>query len=588
MREPLDTEQRIPRLNRTSAQVSAYERTPGVLSLPGTVWAFGSEAVKASELYGSLTGRPHQTCENLKELTNVSGNDVVLCTTRYLTSSFMHSLCIHGDRIGMPGLICAPSESALEEVCRQRIRQIVQKRPNSNRRVFVYTSLDFKMASRGSDIHVSRAQSRETLPALLSSGADVLSIFGHSNGIDLALPDRQFACPFVTASAATDLLSPPCQSEGICLRFQNRPTIEAAREAGGVVPLSILRAQILFLASCGVVKVHDGCVDPSYGLAAALLRFADFGVLITTWRTEVTIPGCFNSLINDLSSGMQAGQAVHRFNTSDVGKELGSSLCVVGDPCFALSNGDPFHPIPTLGADHAKESAARLEGPKHKAELLRLFVLRAHSCDPKVGIPLAEKLKTVGNSALHSPLTDISEFSNIDSEVLDFFGADPHFAKLFGELAHVDQVDENGICGSCLGPARIFAISFPGYDVKPLRLVGCPCCEDSSILPLGWSLRLNVADLKDGIVSVEGVPEDAQIRLCLSNVWKESALYFIWRRDGTQLPPFRIPKWIPNIPFECRILVARRLELASIGFNLRLLPDGKYATGFAADRTNEC
>src|SRR6202050_2621215 len=578
----METGQRIPRRNRSSIPALPRELTLGFLSLPGTVWAFGSEAAQASELYGDLTGPPHQICENPRELTKVSGNDVVLCTTRHLTSSFMHSLYVQAARTGTPGLICAPSESALEEVCLQRFRQFVQQRPELSRRIFVYTSLDFKMATRGRDIFISGAQSRETLPSLLSSGADVLSIFGHSNGIDLSLPSRLYACPFVAGSAAPGLLKPPCQSDGICLRFHSRPTIEEAREAGWIVPLSILQAQILFLASCGVVKVHDGCIDPSYGLAAALLQQANFGVMVTTWRTEVTRPGCFNSLINNLSSGIPAGHAVHRFNTSGLAKDLGTSLCIVGDPCFALGKSGLFDPIPILDPDKPTKPAAVLEKPKGKAELLRLAVLRANSCDPILGIPLAERLGALGDLTSNSAF-GVPEFSELDSQILDFLNQDPHLGRFFGDFAQIDSVNENGVCGSCLGPARVFSISFPGYDVKPLRLLGCPCCEESSVLPLGWDLRLNVADLKDGVVSLEGVPEDAQIRVCLPNIWKEPVIYFTWRREDRQLPSFHIPKSIPSIPFECRILLARRLELASIGFNLRLLPDGKYATGFAVD-----
>src|SRR5436305_3101162 len=185
--------------------------------------------------------------------------------------------------------------------------------------------------------------------------------------------------------------------------------------------------------------------------------------MVATWRTEVTRPGCFNGLMNDLSSGIPAGLAVHRFNTSGLGKELGTSLCIVGDPCFALTKGGLFDPIPVLDADKPTRTAAVLEQPKHQAELLRLAVLRANSCDRMLGISLAEKLRALVDLTSNSAF-GVPEFSELDSQILDFLSPDPHLGRFFGDFAHIDAVNENGVCGSCLGPARIFSISFPGYD----------------------------------------------------------------------------------------------------------------------------
>jgi len=114
------------------------------------------------------------------------------------------------------------------------------------------------------------------------------------------------------------------------------PSIDDAQRKGWIVPLTALRAEVGIILGCSMLRLRDGVIDPAYGFAAAMLRQADFGVLVTTWRMEIIRD--VNSLINDICSGTMVGVAVRAYNTSPMANRLKSQPLLVGGPLFRTAS----------------------------------------------------------------------------------------------------------------------------------------------------------------------------------------------------------------------------------------------------------
>jgi hypothetical protein len=316
---------------------------------PGVVWALGAEAVAAAKEYAYFTRRANQQCDNLREL-DASSCDVIVCATIDLTAPLLYELSRDRAGSGIPGLICARNSSELIEVCRRQARKL-DRLPIIPRRVFVYAGLDFAITERGTDVIIGGAVTPDDLRRVLSSDAAILTICGHSDGIDLRLSFSQIACPFLDSPTHEHPgFLPPCKVLDQCIRFPVRPQIAAASKAGWILPLQILRAEAAIISACHVVRLSDGVIDPAYGLAASLLRQSDCGVIITTWRKELaTSDGShLNPLINDLCSGTSVGMAVGAFNASSAARRADLRLCIIGDPCFAIAPHQSFSQLPTV------------------------------------------------------------------------------------------------------------------------------------------------------------------------------------------------------------------------------------------------
>lgn len=553
-----------------------------IIVLPGVVRGLGHDASAAAAFYANLTGRPYQLHVSVDDL-ETNSHDVVVCSTAQLTVALIHKLFVTGDARGAPGLICAPNAADLMEVCRQQALRFIRRQHTPPKRVFLYPTLDFESTEKDTDVILSGLASERVLPAV-SSGASVLSIFGHSDGIDLSLSARHFACPFLGNPAPDKDFGAPCQSLGKCVKFPTMPSIAEAEQKGWIVPLSGLRADVGVIFGCYVLKVADGTIDPAHGLAAALLRQSDFGVLITTWRKEFY--GGWNhlaGLVNDICSGTMVGLAVRAFNRSAAALQYGVNLCVVGDPCFTLEPNSAFTTLPTVESDAvANEYSPKSNGASDSCEITLLR--DAARAAPQVSRLLDKTKADAVLSALSSCTTEAGGpaqarlIRQSEEALLELLRTSPWLDKFFGRFCKLQEVNEHEVCPACLGPARSFWMAFPQQKAKPRKILRCSSCDDISSLPLGWNIEVDVTRLPMGEVSLTGVPRGAQLLVSLTSFW--GSLYDSFRlpdADGESLL-VRLPKDLPAMPIYAWILIAHRFEIGSIGFRLRKLTSGRYST----------
>lgn len=553
-----------------------------LVSFPGIVYSLGREAAAACMLYAQLTGRKHEVVESIDQLTALS-NAVVVCTTARLTAALMHHLFVSSDCASAPGLISAGTTADLEYVCRQQAARLVLRCSSVPRRIFIYQPLAFEAIQRDTDTFVAGTLSRDAMLPLLSADADVLSIFGNSNGVDLALSARQFACPVLDAPEDDADLLPPCQSRGVCMMFPAQPKISDARNAGWIIPLSSLRARIGIIAGCRVMKLQDGQIDAAHGFATSLLRHAHFSVLITTWRSEIFAgPAEINSLINDLSEGVAVGDAVQRFNTSELAMHIGTRLCIIGDPCFSLPRKNVFPRLPIQELKENKVASVTPNGPENaiiaEAHLLRAAVKgalqRGRFFDPTKGESLVTALNAYEKAQEATAATGLA---TLDSLLIDFLGAHPLLAKFFSSHAKMGIIQEDGVCPSCSAPARRLTITFPEFGAQPRHILRCAYCDDSSVLPADWNTRLDLSRLSEGWISISEVPDGAKVLLSVLSIWGLPAQVYSWEPVNERRPPFRLPQELPRVPLDCEVLIAHRCLIGSLGFKVRRKMSGEYS-----------
>jgi hypothetical protein len=565
-----------------STDRNPQERNSGMkqmMSLPGVVRALGSEALNPAKLYSELTGRPFTYCTTVNDL-QITGYDVVLCATAHLSASLMHKLYVEGDSPA-PGLICAPNEQKLAQVCQKHVLRLTQS-PAPPKRIFLYPTLDFPAQESGIDIVLS-GTSQDRILCDVSSGASVLSIVGHSDGIDLSLSARQFACPFFDDfSASNDELSVPCQVLGKCVKFPAQPSIAEAREMGLLAPLAKLRADVAIIFGCYVLKVRDGTINPAYGLAPALLQKADFGALITTWRKEF-YGGWphLGTLVNQICAGTMVGLAVRDFNRSAVAQQYGVNLCVMGDPCYVLAPNSQFTRLPEPAADPvAKQGIVPSGGLSEHSEIMLLKdaaaaapqISRLFDRD-KAGVLIAalSSYANNGNSQKHA-------IGKIESAHLDLLRASPWLDKYFAHLCSFRETSEKETCPHCMAPARALWMNFPKHGARPRRILRCAACDDVSNLPEGWNASIDLADIDQNRVLLTGLPEGSQLQVSLTSFWGSLYDSFTPPAPNSCQALISLPDNLPAMPIYGWVLIARGLEIGAVSFRIRKHLSGNYSS----------
>lgn len=545
--------------------------------LPGTVHALGDEVRHASEIYAHLTGRPWRVWNGVRQI-DAGQNDVVVCTTNRITASLMHRLFVECDGRGVPGVICSRTVPELEELCRRHASRLLMPVQNGSTRIFVDSVDPFTETRQGNDWFIGGMHNLDELLLKLSAGAALLAVTGQTMGSDITLTLRKFACAFLDSpppSGANGLL-PTCQLLGRCTMFPKMPLITEAQEKGWIVPLSVLRAAIGIFCSCSLVRIPDEVMDPGYALGPMLLQQTDFRAIVTTWRREGVRGVHLNDLINDLCAGTTTGVAVGSFNR--LAGRFGVNLCVLGDPCFALDPNQAFARLPGFQAMPRQFSRQQMEAHEStlaaEAGLLRATVqhlMKDSRFDQAKGEKLVQALLPCQDApvVLHEagPPQDLSE---LDSALLEFLSGFPVPGTLFGPFLTVQDLTEQGICPRCHAPARSLRSVFPRHGAKPRHTISCARCLDSSNLPDGWRIDLDLSRINEGLISISGVRPGSHILVCFNSLETTRLHKSVWWQDSPEgWLPFRLPQDLPAIPLFCQVLIAHHLEIGAVGFKYR-------------------
>jgi hypothetical protein len=165
------------------------------------------------------------------------------------------------------------------------------------------------------------------------------------------------------------------------------------------------------------------------------------------------------------------------------------------------------------------------------------------------------------------PPQDLSE---LDSTLLDFLSGFPVPATLFGPFLTTQDLTEKGVCPRCHAPARSHRSVFSRHGAKSRHVISCPRCLDSSNLPDGWKVELDLSRINEGLMSISGIRLGSHILVCFNSLETTRLHKAVrWQDSGVGWLPFRLPQDLPPIPLFCQVLIAHRLEIGAVGFKFR-------------------
>jgi hypothetical protein len=435
-----------------------------------------SEVSEATELYAHLTGRLAFTLGSLDELTPGNAPAVLVLPPAGVTLDVLErvdALRLAGHCVG---IICAESRAAL-------VRQVLLRSAAAGLRGPLQRHwLDVVALGVG---HVA-LDSRDVLgsatePAVvreaLGTGYGVVTIVGHSDGVDAWLPGLVL-CPMdrPLPADATERL-PNCRVTGVCHRL-NR-AIEDALASDTLLPPEGVAARVLVMACCSGALYDRSLVDPRFGLALRLASSSSIGALVTTWEIAVPRDHEIEVLSALLASGIPVGDAVVEFGKTEIATSGRFRPCLFGDPRTRI-------PPATLQADlfRAAKTAAPIAKP-YEGSCLELSLLVGAS--ESVAAPLIDALRSAATESALWRARDAAIDAMVDHRFLPW--------EFWPSLGHgwTEIKSPYLSCGACGGPTRALRCEVRVSETRQRVLGICARCGVIADAPAGGPfLRLSV------------------------------------------------------------------------------------------------
>jgi|GEM_PF-2481246 len=301
------------------------------------VVGLGEDVEDAARLYAHLTNRRFRPAINLDALMLQGVPTVIVTQSSSLKSELMEFLYEPRRNGWATGIIAASTTEGLYRQVLVRAAAAVLRVPTKTIRIDFSPELPIsRTVADGQEVLGGKASADE-IKAALGRGADLLTAYTHSDGIDAYLGPELTLCPMgFNPVEADEMLSPRCIVTGMCHRLANT-TVKAGLRSGAFLSPHALSARIFIWNTCYGLLPPDGMVDPAWGLGSRLIESASIGALITTWEISITEDGHTEKLSRDLMRGIPCGDALARFNRSQDSRRFGSHrLCLIGDPRVQL------------------------------------------------------------------------------------------------------------------------------------------------------------------------------------------------------------------------------------------------------------
>jgi hypothetical protein len=297
------------------------------------VVAWGAHVEEEAQLYAHLTRRRFRRVKTLAELGSSHRPAVVVTTldrVRHDLLSVLYTADIDG---AAPGLICAVNVRDLRSVVLLRAAAANLQGPDGPR--LLLSQMRSMDSRRDPDVVDLGTLPPRQLLERLREGAGVVSVIGHSDGVDGALGPDLVLCPMDRPERLLDPMRPSrCGETGICHRL-HMPLSEALRTST-LVPPEAVSAWCLVWGACWGVMPPDGVVDPAAGLAPRFLGSPTLAVMLTTWNIAPISQGAVEELAELLHAGISVGEALSRFLKSHWAVRSGLRFCLFGDPAASV------------------------------------------------------------------------------------------------------------------------------------------------------------------------------------------------------------------------------------------------------------
>jgi hypothetical protein len=482
----------------------------------GFVAALGAEAVHAGRLYAHLTGRSCVEASSLDDLSRLESVDVLVTLSRAITPPLLRWLS--GPRPSgegrATGLVFGPTEA---DLLRQTLLSSAHAELAGTRRLSELVTIDATVPrARAGAAHVllgGNADCEETRRAVRA--ADVLTVSGHSDGVDAQLGPFVL-CPMDRPAEASDGRVPQCVGTKHCQRVDL--PVSDALGSGRLVSPDEVRAPVLILGACTAFRAEGGPVATRWTFAHRLHRSEYVAAICATWSVIFGTPGGTIRLSHEIAQGRPVGEALERFREGERRDATGFDMVLLGDPKVAGRRSDEPDRDPSLQELFRDWCASNVEAGQMADERLRPAALARPSsgCDrEQVGFArhfaaqsaarspdlqeLATKVlaSTVSTTRALRAKADTGGWrTSVDADayrkamlsLLVGLG----FGRLHDWLSARPVLMGRSACPACGDVANRYAVGVARERGADRRLVVCPHCgvvEDAPLDAPAWSLE---------------------------------------------------------------------------------------------------
>ncbi len=535
-----------------------------------TVVAFGAAVAEEAALYAHLTQRRVELVEGISGLERVAAPEVIVALDEQLDYDLLSFLYRNVQSPLATGIVAAPDLSSLRLQVLVRSAAALLCCDVDLRRVDLLPMLAFAKTASSECVMLGQAASSQETAAMISTGAGVLSIQTHSDGIDAFLHPELILCPMVpTHLALPEHDLPRCRLNGTCHRLHI--PLEEALGSGMLFPPELLQARILVLDVCWGLRPPSDVNSAGWGYMHKLLHTYRVGAILVTWEFVRTHPRLMTSLADDIAAGEPVGIALARHNRK-VEPATGNWMCLIGDPRVKL----PAAPSMFLaGRFIALEDTLERKEIAEQLAYLRAYITNVkHSRHGTYEDHYEAAIAALENCEreIHClvPLRNGGEGSlqRFRRTLLDFLcGRWPVTAMTWMELAESAESLGSSVCSVCRRTAEImlWKLWTPG---APRRITTkCPNCGFSADVPENRSLRLEVN--RGGTASIQGDISKAEAALTIEGAHGRTVLS--WPMKGNELlSNLHLGMPWPEGPLRIGVFVVwENLELGVLGAALR-------------------
>ncbi len=303
------------------SRLIAAEAQPGVAqpTRQGLVIGLGEGGEEAA-LYGHLTRRHSMSVDSVSDFPQSGGIAVILYCGPELDRELMQYLCLADRPQEAPGVIWGRDAAELH-------RQTLTASAAGTLSGPLTTGHMEIGPSTSSDTR----QARDIMRTQLQSGAGMLMVKGHGDGISQHLGSAAALCVRAGPGEISADRAPECAYTGFC-RVTEQPITAAVSTGSLIAPLEIA-ARVFVNLTCYGAYLGGPYVDPGWSIFSGLVANHTVGAVVAVPELSFSFYGPIKSeLVPALKMGEPVGLALARFETNPTIKEIGFRFLLFGDP----------------------------------------------------------------------------------------------------------------------------------------------------------------------------------------------------------------------------------------------------------------
>lgn len=304
----------------------------------GVLIFIGPTGESLGRFYAECTGREFVRVSLVAEISKIPKVEMIVGLSNVL-SEIADWILINPD-IVMPGIIVADTLEKLEHRLKASLRLLRSHRHFKHSIIECDVNLETEIVEFERHIIIgSKAEAQSTKSIFANCSARLITITGHSDGVDTMITHNLAACPLIGRYRDDNELggrSPRCILTGHCHR-RNR-TVSEAIKSGTLLSPDALSTAVIFYNVCDGLMLDQGSVNPRWGLGWRLINNARIGAIITSLGKILRPENIARQLISLLDDGLSVGDSVRQINKKLYMANHGYRLFILGEPLLRIAD----------------------------------------------------------------------------------------------------------------------------------------------------------------------------------------------------------------------------------------------------------